>query len=149
VRLPRAVAAAVMVVGMIVAAAACGSSDDNGLSKADFITQADAICKKYNDLSIKATSGLKNPTDAELVAAIKAKIVPLLPKQEAELRALKPPKADRAVVEQFLDTLQKASDELANDTAAIVKTKGASANVAQVSEESAAYGFTVCGAGGR
>ena len=144
----RAAAAAVIVVGMIVAGSACGSSDDTGLSKADFIAQADAICKKYNDLSIKATSGLKNPTDADLVTAIKTKIVPLLPKQEAELRSLKPPKADRAVVKQFLDTLQKASDDLANDTAAMVKTKGASANVAAVSAQSAAYGFKVCGAGG-
>ena len=138
-----------MIVGMIVASSACGSGDksDPGLSKADFIAQADAICKKYNDLSLQAQRGLENPTDAQIVALIKAKIVPLLPKQEAELRALKPPQADRAAVAQFLDALQKSSDELANSTEAIVKTKGASAYAAAVGAQASAYGFTVCGAG--
>ena len=83
---------------------ACGSSY-KGSSKVDFVAQADAVCKKYNGLSAQATSDLKNPTPAQQVAAIKTKIVPLFAREQAELRALKPPAADRKQVKQVLDAL--------------------------------------------
>lgn len=132
--------------GAVALFAACGSSY-KGLSKADFISQADAICTKYNGLSVKATSGLKNPTDAQLLAAIQAKVVPLLPKLQAELRALKPPKADRATVKQFLAALQQSSTYFAQNTAAIVKTKGVNPYSGPAQQDSSAYGFKVCAGG--
>jgi hypothetical protein len=123
---------------------ACGSSY-KGSSKVDFVAQADAVCKRYNGLSAQATSDLKNPTPAQQVAAIKTKIVPLFAREQAELRALKPPAADRKQVKQVLDALKAAGDDLSRNTEAFVTSGGASAYVARAGNLALGYGFKVCG----
>ena len=85
-----------LLVVIVALAGACGSSD-NGLSKAEFVKRADAICaasnKKFD--AVSATVGHDTSIGAApeaLPGAVRARSA----RSEIEqLRALKPPKADR------------------------------------------------------
>ena len=74
----------------------CGGGGYQGLSKADFVTQANAICtngQKALD-SIGASVG-SSPTLATLQRTYSGPFLAAVREEVSQLRALKPPKADR------------------------------------------------------
>jgi hypothetical protein len=132
-------------------AGATGPTGASGepLSKAEFIEEADAICKA-GDKEIDAAadqlfSGGANPGQAEEEAFITQTLVPGVQQQVDGIRALTPPEGDEEEVQAILDAAQQAIDELEADPEAFFEQGGdpfAEAN--QLAQE---YGLQVCGQG--
>src|SRR5947209_19847676 len=93
-------------------ASAC-SSPYKGLSKADYVKQANATCKSYDTKVTNAVSasGLtEKSSQDQQVTLLETKVVPLLRQQVADLRKLKPPKADRKQVKAIVDGMATGTD---------------------------------------
>jgi hypothetical protein len=70
-------------------AAGCGSGSER-LTKSEFVTQADAICAKYEQRVQAAMRGVPAGDSAQLASAIE-RVLPVIRKGNDELRALSPP----------------------------------------------------------
>jgi hypothetical protein len=78
------------VLALVAVVSACGGSSYKGLTKAEFIKQADAICKNYNEQATAATKNLDpNASQQQVIDVIENKLAPLFEKQQGELEALK------------------------------------------------------------
>src|SRR5687767_6651260 len=103
------------------ALAACGdddSSDDGGGStKADFIEQADTICKRVNSSIAEINDQLQSVSGTEEEKL--AKLEPIFEdavrvQDEAieEFRALEPPAEDEELIDKYLDAAEEQSEVL-------------------------------------
>ncbi len=145
--------AGVAAVAMIVAG--CGSSSDDStspLTKAEFIAQADAICKKGNS---EIESGIEDfekevglgeneePTKAQKVEASETVLIPEIKNQAEKLRNLEAPSKDEAEITAMLDALDEGVEEAEADPESLFTSSTApfeSAN--KMAKE---YGLKVCG----
>lgn len=112
---------------MIIAAvlvAGCGSGGDTStaaLSKAEYVKQANAICKKgqqsreaaVNELAEEVKPGA-DPGELPKSGLVKAVIDPLATMVD-ELAALPAPEGDEAQVEAFVQGYEKAVEEIEED----------------------------------
>jgi hypothetical protein len=102
---------------------ACGSSY-KGLSKAEFAKQAVAICTKTETkLSKFGASFGSDPTIAQVKAAYKDQLIPVLNDEIDQLRALKPPKADRKTISKMLDDLTTGIGQASDKINSLTSTK--------------------------
>lgn len=125
----------------------CGNSSESDAAptKAEFITQADAICKKSGDelqAAIKGTFGDRAPSNEEIVTFTNDEIIPNLETQLEDLRALTPPEAETDspddIYAAFEDGINAIKDDPASSTDdSVLKEAYDLAN---------AYGMTECGA---
>lgn len=141
----RAVLAATLLVAVV---AGCGGEET--LTRADYITQADAICDDYNQRQAK----LGDPKSVEDIERLGDETKPLVEKQLAELRDLEAPEeiADDAAAAYDLlerqlpklDALVRAAE--ANDVAK-VQSIAAEAGVLdeQADAKAEKIGLKVCG----
>jgi hypothetical protein len=147
----RRIVAVSMVVALAGALSACGGSSYKGLSKAEFVKQAEAICKAG---AAKVTAAGKNLTAGSTVDEVKKaygdSVVPVYRDEIADLRALKPPKADRERISTMLDNLSAGVDEAASS----IKAAKTEADLQKVTEPEGlkkgnaaakAYGLPTCG----
>jgi hypothetical protein len=135
---------------------ACGG--DARLTKQQLIQQADAICRASQSTTDDLLGGLPETTTAETMPAIAdvfEKVVPVLRETSRRLSALRPPRSDEAVVDEWLDDFDRSVDLLneLRDTAASGDIDAFNAVLDQgtavgnkADAEATAYGFTVCGA---
>jgi hypothetical protein len=107
----------VIVFGLIcsLAASSCGDGDEP--SKADFIAQADAICKRLNarysvlvdeinrNVDLPAT-----PTNDEALGALEEQSAEVIGEEVRQLRTLTPPDGDEATIHRLLDALSEFQD---------------------------------------
>jgi hypothetical protein len=84
----RAISLLVMAVVALVAGG-CGSKS-GGLSKSEFVKQANAICAKYEQRVQKRMAGIPAGNEAQLASSIE-KVLPVIREGNDELRSLKPP----------------------------------------------------------
>ena len=92
-------------VGAAAAVAACGGDDDKGLSKAEFVKRANAICAQANARGEQlAKTAFRNPARPrpEELQAVLREAVTVNRKVISDLRALKPPEADRSQIDAIL-----------------------------------------------
>ncbi len=136
-------AASFVVIGAM--AAGCSSSY-KGLSKADFVTQANAICTQANqDTEAYAKELPKNPTPED-VAQLFKKAVPVINHELDEIQALKPPKADRDRVKAIIDETRAEAKSFETQLEADPKKALSGTDPLKKSEDDAkAYGLSVCG----
>jgi hypothetical protein len=102
--------------------AACGSSY-KGLSKAEFVRQAVAICTKSDAKIAKIASIGNSPTIKQVKDSYAKQLLPLLNDEVDQLRALKPPKADREQVLKIFDDLSKGLDQASAEINALKSIK--------------------------
>jgi hypothetical protein len=138
--------------------AGCGSSDDettSSLTKAQFIAQADAICKKGNaeiDSEVEAfqeENGLgenDEPSKAQQAEVSETILVPNVENQAEEIRDLAAPSADEDEISTMLDSLEEGVEEVEANPQAPFESKQPNpfgpAN--RIAKE---YGLKVCGQG--
>ena len=107
--------AVVSLLAAALAISACGG-DDSGPSKAEFIEEADAICREGEERSqqIVATGfrDPENPTGEEVLALIQ-QLLPIQRETIADVRALEMPEDDEDQVNSILDQAEAATDEVA------------------------------------
>ncbi len=150
---------------------ACGD-DAEALSKPQFIEQADAICESTNadleatfdsffaDMEAEFESDDFDFDDPEFQDRFFATFAetmqaaePIIDRQLDELRALRPPKEDRELIDGLLDDLETVFEQFA-DRADAAAAGDASARTfldegedpfAEVNAGARAYGLTECG----
>jgi hypothetical protein len=120
--------AAVLAAGAI--AAGCGGGDDNdsstsGLTKAEWIAKADAICQQ-GDQQIEAAArqafGNQKPTAAAVQQFATGTALPNTQSQIDKIKALGAPSGEEDQVNEILDTVQadidkaKAAGDIENNT---------------------------------
>jgi hypothetical protein len=71
-------------------AGGCGGGGGKRLSKAEFVSRADAICAKYEKRVQNRMAGVPAGDQKQLASSIK-NVLPLIRKGNDELRSLKPP----------------------------------------------------------
>ena len=129
---------------------ACGGSSYKGLSKDEFVTQANAICKRDNDAVAEKAKALgDSPTQQQQIDFILNTAVPSTRAEIAEVRKLKPPKADKATVTKLLDAASAGLDE-GEKTAKSDPQKALSDSfdpLANANKLATEYGLTACASG--
>jgi hypothetical protein len=143
----RAALALTAVVAFGAIAAGCGSSGDDSstsdLTKAEFITKADAICQQGNQEIENAAKqqfgGSGRPSGPEVSQFITQSVIPNTQSQVDQIRALGAPSGDEDQINKMLDTVE----------ADVEKAKAAGDINEQTFAEGNAlarqYGLKVCG----
>jgi hypothetical protein len=131
-------------------AGATGATGATGepLSKDEFITQADAICKagdKKIDAAAQETFSGGQPSQAEQEQFVTEDVVPNIQEQIDGLRALTPPEGDEEEVSAILDSAQDAIDQTEADPGAL--TEGGDDPFSEANQLAEEYGLEVCGQG--
>jgi hypothetical protein len=137
-----------------VIAAGCGSSGDStsSLTKAEFIKQGDAICKKGNKEIEEGFESFakqndipqnQEPSKAEGKELVETVLVPSVSSQSEELRALAAPSGDEAEITAMLDSLDEGLEEAEEDPEALFGAK--SDPFGPANQKAAQYGLKVCG----
>jgi hypothetical protein len=140
----------IVALALALAGAGCGGSDDNGLSKAEFTRKANAICAKGNkeiDAAANKTFTEKTePPVSDQIAFIKDSVLPNVEQQISDIRALKPPEADKDKVEAILDAADEALAKTKKDPA-LGREEGPRDPFAQANKLARQYGMKTCGSG--
>jgi uncharacterized protein YfcZ (UPF0381/DUF406 family) len=138
-----------VLVGALMAAGSIGvagaaTPKTPALTKAEFITQGDAICAAGNQqedaLQASVIGASKNPTKAQLNTFAKG-IAKIILDEQAELSKLTPPSADKAKIKKLLAELKKEAKALAAKPSLISSGQG----LQKAAKQAQAYGFKVCG----
>ena len=147
--------AAVLVAGLV--AAGCGSSSSSSsststvaITKAAFLKQGNAICKKGNQeinaVGKKVFSKNKKPTQAQMTQFATGTLVPKIQAQISGIKALGAPKGDEAQVNAIVVSAQSALDKGKQNPALLVSNNN---NLFKHTNQlTNAYGLTACGGGG-
>jgi hypothetical protein len=108
-------------------AAGCGGGSDR-LTKAEFVTRADAICAKYERRVRAAMRGVPAGDSAQLATAIE-RVLPVIREGNDELRALSPPENLQSRYDRWMqladgevDAAQKLNDALRDNDQPGVQT---------------------------
>jgi hypothetical protein len=134
----------VAVLGLV--ALGCGGGDDN-LTKAQFIQQADAICKKGNKQIDAAAEKIfptkQGPSKAQLTQFASETLIPNIQRQVDDVRALDEPSEDSDQVNEFLDSADAELDKGREDPLYMTSDQSFS----KTNEMGKQYGFKVCSQG--
>jgi hypothetical protein len=135
---------AVLSVGVV--AVGCGGGGDH-LTKAEFDTQGNAICKKGNQEINKAANQVfssQQPSQAQIDKFTNGTLIPSVQSQIDQLRDLNPPSAAEDQVNAILDEAQSALDKVKKDPTLV---QGNSDPFKKANELAKQYGLTTCGSG--
>lgn len=106
-------------------AAGCGSSNDDSttstaaISKADFVAQANQICKQGNAEVEQAGKQLGNVNEAQLEDFVANTVVPNIQKQVDGVKALGAPAGEEAQLNELISVTQADLDQLKADPSKI------------------------------
>lgn len=101
----------------ILLSAGCGGGGDDGISKAEFISSADAICKKLHDELDAKSQGITKRDAA--VEFFKDEAIPSAQDEIDQIRALGSPEGDEKTVDALLSAVQDALDRAKADPSSI------------------------------
>jgi hypothetical protein len=121
---------------------ACGGDDE--LTRAQFIRQADAICKKGNKQIDAAAQEVftrnQQPSSAQLEQFATETLIPNIQRQVDDVRDLDEPSEDGDRVNEFLDSAQSELDKGRDDPLYVTSEESFS----KANELGQQYGFEVC-----
>lgn len=157
----KALLAIGMAIALAAAVAGCGGGDDStgdssaaALTKAEFIKQADKVCKDGEEaLEAEAEEfaedndiDMENPTEEQKEEVVLDVVGPALHKQGEELAALGAPEGEEEKVEALVDALESGADEIEGDPKIVIEGKD-NPPLEEASELAGDYGLTECGEG--
>ena len=138
--------ATTLIVGL--GAAGCGSSSKStsksttAITKPEFLAKANAICTKGNAQTAAVGARLgKNPTPAQVAAAVKSSTVPVIQAQINRVRALGAPSGDKAKVTNMLNLAQADLNKVKSNPALLQGNSSPFADFAKIAHP---YGLTAC-----
>ena len=120
--------------------------NDAALSKSEFVSQANAICREGNRETDAAFENFDNETsDAEAETVIEDTFVPSVQRQIDEIRDLGAPEGDEAKVDHMLDLAQADLDRIAEEPGIVLNSEDVDqfADFAKIGHP---YGLTECDA---
>jgi len=130
-------------------AVACGGGGGGKtLSKADYLAQAKVVCQKGNrqlksasdDVMAKVPPGSKL-TDAQITDFVRNTVIPTIRDQVKQLRAIPPPKGEKAHVQEIYDELEKGLAALDKDPKKLTDGSNVFAAADALAQK---YGISVC-----
>jgi len=130
--------------------AGCGGDDDaEPLTKAEYIKQGDAICKKANadfdkQLEEKFPDNVKKPSEEQLTTLTEDVLKPNIEGQLNDLRDLTPPESDEETLNATYDKLETALAKVEDDPKLLLSGEDP---FATANKEAQDYGFKECGEG--
>ena len=140
-----AIAMALMVAG---AGAGCGDDDEEALSKAEYIKQGDAICKKAGADLEKEVEDMfpdlgpnEEPTEEQLTTFVDDAFKPNADGQLDDLRDLPPPEGDEDTLNGIYDGFEEAVATVEDDPTILLEEDDP---FEAPSQEAADYGFKDC-----
>lgn len=126
-------ATAVGVAAAALALAGCGG--DDGPTKAEFVNDANAICKRHyvkiSEAASKLLAGGKLPSPREFGQLAMGTIIPEYSAQIRELNNVEPPEDEAQVYEKWLDDSARLRDRLQKNPVLIQQPQALSAVNAQ------------------
>ena len=148
---------AILTVGLV--AAGCGSSNSSttsttaALTKAEFLKQGNAICKKGNQQISKVahqTFAKKQYPNGPPPKSVQTKfatgtVIPSVQSQIDGVKALGAPTGDEAQVKAIVDSAQSALDKAKADPTLLLQNKNNP--FAKSNQLAKSYGLTACGGG--
>jgi hypothetical protein len=161
-RRPLVLATVAVGASALLAAGCGGGGKSKGPTKASYIAQADAICKKTHAQTSPLISQIKSratslvaggSSSAKQVAATVARLGTLAGANLSRIRALATPSGDRAAIARFLNPLTTVVDSIGKAAAALRKGQGLEAvsllaemqpTAQKVASAAHAYGFRQC-----
>jgi len=137
---------------LLLGLAGCGSSSSSssttssvpatGITKADFVKRANAICVKGNAESKAAAAKLgANPSEGQIVTFVRSTEVPAVQAQIEAIRALGAPPGDGAKIAKMLALAEHAVKEVKIQPTVISSGIDVFAGFAQIAHP---YGLTSC-----
>ena len=134
-------------------AAGCGGDDEDSLTKAEFVKQANAICTAGDEeINQRLESFLKENepsgqrlTDAQLTEGAEEVLLPSLRKQVDKIAALGTPSEDGEEAEEIVQGAEEALEEVEDEPALAAPQTGDRNPFAEVNEKAREYGLDVCG----
>lgn len=143
----RGARAGAAAVAFLLLTGARGGGSARPLTKAEFIRRADAICTAYQARVDKVTAAVKPsmPRD-RVVTIVRERMVPIFLARAEELSRLRPPRADRDTVSNFLDDDRLAGAHILKGAAAFVANRGRDEALERADKAMREYGLQVCGA---
>jgi outer membrane murein-binding lipoprotein Lpp len=94
---------------------ACASSSDKGVTKAEFLREANANCTRTDKDAVAVRREFKAASTPALQAKLLLeKVLPRFNRQLDEIAKLEPPKADRARVKVIIELARRESKDFAN-----------------------------------
>jgi hypothetical protein len=149
VKVTRTIPAAVLT-AVVLAGAACGG--DDGVSKSEYLAKAKDVCQQGNQALTRASNEVfaKVPpgqtlSQEEVETFVRTTVVPTIRDQIKQLRALEPPKADKAHVAEIFTALDQGLDELEKTPAKLTDGSNVFAAADALAQK---YGVSVCAATG-
>src|SRR5207244_3840053 len=148
-RIARLIVTGCVVASLLGGCSSSGSTGNKVLSKSEYIAQADAICRSYAGKIDSIVSGARSGLTVDQQKQIfNDKLIPLHRGQLAALRALRPPKADQARIDEFVINMSQAINTIVAgvnaaksvDDLRAIKPSG----LAKFKKEAAAYGMKYC-----
>jgi hypothetical protein len=145
-------------VGLVLVA--CGSNSNSNsttaLTKAEFLKQGNAICKKGNQQINKVanqTFTKKKYPNGPPPQSVQTKFatdtaIPNIQSQIDGVKALGAPTGDEAQVKAIIDSAQSALDKAKADPTILLQNNSKNDPFAAANKLATAYGLTVCGSGG-
>lgn len=127
---------------LAVAVAGCGSSSSKPkLTKAQFLTQANAICKTSNEKTAAAGAKLgSHPSQAQAIAVIKKDFIPDIQAAITGVRGLAVQTADKAKLTSMIDLAQADLDKVKANPILLFNNK----TFADFAAQAHPYGLTEC-----
>ena len=124
--------------------AACGGGDDEDKpTKAEYITQADAICKKGDEeilAEARKQFGTQDPTEEQVNSFTREVTIPNIEKQRDQLKELEKPEGDEEELDALWASLDKSIETVNNTDGPIDQNAFAETN-----QKAQAYGMKECG----
>lgn len=144
-----------VVVGMSLALAACGSSSDESttaLTKAEFLAKGNAICRRGNREISKAAEkqfprGKSEPNKKEMEQFVSQTIVPSVESQVQQISQLPAPEGEEEKVGAIVEEAEASVDEVAEDPSLMID-EGGKDPFAKTNELASDYGLTACASEG-
>jgi hypothetical protein len=143
------IAVAVFAALLVAGCGGGGGSSSTSISKEEFITKADAICKKGTERLQTAIAGvLKNQpnitkvTKGEQEKIVVTVMVPSVNREAKELRALGVPSGDEERVDAMITALEEGVETAEQDPEAVTASSDAIFGIA--SRIAGEYGLTAC-----
>jgi hypothetical protein len=137
-----AMLAAVAVAAVGVIAVGCGGGGSDSISKSEFLTKGNEICKKGNE-EVQAAVPFKKgqqPTTAEISSFVTGTVIPNTEGQINDLRNLGYPDGDKDTLNAIYDDAQKELDTLKSDPTSL-----SGKSFTDVNQRLIDYGLTECG----
>jgi hypothetical protein len=88
--------------------AACGGGGGKTLTRQQYAARADAICSKYKH----QTDALARPANLGDLSKVADQVLPILDRAAGDLRKLKPPAAEQATADAWLDQFDVIIDDV-------------------------------------